>query len=288
MKDMAAALAARGEAYVTALVVRAVAPTSAKPGDRAVITSDGVVHGWIGGSCAEPTVRRESAAALADGQPRLVHITPEAPSSDDRRGLVVVPMTCYSGGALEVFIEPHAAKASLVVCGNSPVAQALVDLGGRLGFLTSVLDLSERPDLQGADRVAGKLSALEEWIHDQAFVVVASHGTFDEECLETALRLNPNYLGMVTSARRFASIRAGLVRRGFDAAQLDDIRAPAGLELGAATPEEIALSILAEVTALRRGRERVRPTQPVEVVEAPSGPAAATEGCCSKKTKTAD
>ncbi|MEO1227793.1 MAG: XdhC family protein [Myxococcota bacterium] len=296
MSDVAAALAERGEAYVTALVVRAVAPTSAKPGDRAVITSEGVVHGWIGGSCAEPTVRREAAAALVDGQPRLVHITPEPPSSDDRSGLVVVPMTCYSGGALEVFIEPHPAKPSLVVCGNSPVAQALVDLGRRLGFLTSVLDLSERPELVGADRVGRKLSVLEDWVSDESFVVVASHGTFDEESLEAALRWGPAYLGMVTSARRFSSLRAGLARRGVSAEALDRVRAPAGLDLGATTPEEIALSILAEVTARRRGRASGSETlggagtashrEAAAPEAAPASTASAapsTSSCCAKK-----
>ena len=93
-------LEAKGESYVIATVIRAVAPTSAKPGDRAVVTGEGVVHGWIGGSCAEPTIKKEAKLALADGACRVVQITPEPNLGNDREGLVVVPITCYSGGEL--------------------------------------------------------------------------------------------------------------------------------------------------------------------------------------------
>lgn len=278
---LATELEARGEAYATAVVVRAVAPTSAKPGDRALVTENGTIHGWVGGSCAEPTVLRESAAALQDGQPRLVHITPEPPATDDRQGLVVVPMTCYSGGALEVFVEPHPAKPALLVCGNSPVAQALVDLGARLGFRTSVLDLTERPALTGADRVARKVEDTEGWIA-QSHVVVATHGTFDEEALAWVLARHPAYVGVVTSRRRFSSIRADLAGRGVSAEALDAIRAPAGLNLGGTTPEEIALSVLAEITQSRRQGAASLPLSESTPASTEAAAAPAKKSCCSK------
>ena len=121
--ETAKALEARGEGYVLATVIRAVAPTSAKPGDKAVVTEGGTVHGWIGGSCAEPTVKHEAELALADGECRVVQITPEPVHANEREGLVVVPMTCYSGGELEIYLEPHVAKRELLVFGNSPVAR---------------------------------------------------------------------------------------------------------------------------------------------------------------------
>jgi xanthine dehydrogenase accessory factor len=243
-------LEARNEGFVLATVVRAVAPTSAKPGDKAVVTEIGLVHGWIGGSCAEPTVKKEAARALQDGACRILQITPEPGLPKDREGLVVVPMTCYSGGELEIYLEPHPAKAELVIFGNSPVAQALVELGTFAGYRVSVVDATERPPLEGAT-VLRNLDEVEVKRPHTTAVVVATHGVFDEEAIARALELAPRYLGVVASPRRFSSLGASMKRRGVPAESWARIDGPAGLDIGARTPQEIAISILASITAER-------------------------------------
>jgi xanthine dehydrogenase accessory factor len=239
----------RNEGYVLATVVRAVAPTSAKPGDKAVVTEDGVVQGWIGGSCAEPTVKKEAKLALEDGACRVVQITPD-PVTTGREGLVVVPMTCYSGGELEIYLEPHPAKAELLVFGNSPVAQALIELGVFAGYRVTVIDTTERPPLEGAT-VVRTLEEAELRRPERAAIVIATHGVFDEAAIERAADLQPRYLGVVASPRRFASLAGSMKRRGLSTEVWERVDGPAGLDIGARTPQEIAISILAAITAQR-------------------------------------
>lgn len=243
------ALEDRNEGYVLATVVRAVAPTSAKPGDKAVVTEDGVVQGWIGGSCAEPTVKKEAKLALADGACRVVQITPD-PVTSGREGIVVVPMTCYSGGELEIYLEPHPAKAELLVFGNSPVAQALIELGVFAGYRVTAIDTTERPPLEGGT-VVKSLDEVGLKRPERAAVVIATHGVFDEAAIAKAAELEPSYLGVVASPRRFSSLAGSMKRRGLSAEAWARVEGPAGLDLGARTPQEIAISILASITAQR-------------------------------------
>jgi xanthine dehydrogenase accessory factor len=258
-------LEARGESYVIATVIRAVAPTSAKPGDRAVVTGEGVVHGWIGGSCAEPTIKKEAKLALADGACRVVQITPEPNLGNDREGLVVVPMTCYSGGELEIYVEPHRAKRELVVFGNSPVAQALVELGIAVGYQVSIVDTTERPPLEGATVITA-LDEVELLRPDEAAIVVATHGVFDEDAIARSVELSPSYLGVVASPKRFSSLGGTMRRRGIAAETWASVDGPAGIDIGATTPQEIAISIIAAITA-HRGSVSVktqRQSQPLQ------------------------
>ena len=204
-------LEAKGESYVLATVIRAVAPTSAKPGDKAVVTASAVVHGWIGGSCAEPTVKKEAALALADGMCRVVQITPDANLPNHREGLVVVPMTCYSGGELEIYLEPHRAKRELLVFGNSPVAQALVELGIAVGYKVTVVDTTERPPLEGAT-VLTSLDDAKLARPTEAAVVVATHGVFDEDAIARAVGVVPEL------SRRRCQSQTLLFARRHDAA----------------------------------------------------------------------
>lgn len=248
--EAAKQLERRNEGYVLATVVRAVAPTSAKPGDKAVVTEDGVVEGWIGGSCAEPTVKKEAKLALQDGACRVVQITPDPNLPSDREGLVVVPMTCYSGGELEIYLEPHPAKAELLVFGNSPVAQSLIELGVFTGYRVTVVDTTERPPLEGAT-VVHSLVQAELNRPEQAAVVIATHGVFDEDAIARAAELEPSYLGVVASPRRFSSLAGSMKRRGLSAEAWTRVDGPAGLDIGARTPQEIAISILASITAQR-------------------------------------
>ena len=255
-------LEAKGESFVLATVIRAVAPTSAKPGDKAVVTEAGVVHGWIGGSCAEPTIKKEAKLALSDGACRVVQITPDPSLPNDREGLVVVPMTCYSGGELEIYLEPHRAKWELVVFGNSPVAQSLVELGVAVGYDVTVVDTTERPPLEGAkvitalDEVALKRPA-------EAAIVVATHGVFDEDAVARSVELAPGYLGVVASPRRFSSLGNSMQRRGVSREAWARVDGPAGIDIGAQTPHEIAVSIIAAITA-QRGSIAVTTKRPSE------------------------
>jgi xanthine dehydrogenase accessory factor len=282
-------LEARNEGFVLATVVRAVAPTSAKPGDKAVVTEDGVVQGWIGGSCAEPTVKKEAKLALQDGACRVVQITPDPSLLSEREGIVVVPMTCYSGGELEIYLEPHPAKAELLVFGNSPVAQALVELGVFTRYRVTVVDTTERPPLQGAS-VVRKLDEAVLKRPERAAIVIATHGVFDEDAIARAAKLEPSYLGVVASPRRFSSLAGTMKRRGLSSETWARVDGPAGLDIGARTPQEIAISIFASITARRESIAVTtkRSTQAPKVEHAPKAPveaqeATGTEGkgsCC--------
>jgi len=279
-------LEAKGESYVLATVVRAVAPTSAKPGDRAVVTGEGVVHGWIGGSCAEPTIQKEAKLALADGACRVVQITPEPNLANDREGLVVVPMTCYSGGELEIYVEPHRAKRELVVFGNSPVAQSLVELGVAVGYKVTIVDTTERPPLEGATVITA-LDEAELVRPDEAAIVVATHGIFDEDAIARSVELAPSYLGVVASPKRFASLGSTMQARGIAPETWANVDGPAGIDIGATTPQEIAVSIIAAITAHResvriqtqRPTEALQKNAPTPAVEVPPVPEPKTH-CC--------
>jgi xanthine dehydrogenase accessory factor len=246
----AAELARQGEAFVLATVVRREAPSSARVGDTAVVTQGGAFHGWVGGSCTQPTVVREALRALADRVPRLIALSPNA-AEDRRPGVDAFPMTCHSGGSVDIYIQPVLPAPRLIVFGASPVGQALVRLGKAMGYSVDAVDPgADRASFPEADRVvtqAGKMDG-----GGGAFVcaVVATMGHWDEEALAAALALAPRpaYLGIVASRTRFAQIRATL---GNMSDSLADVRNPAGLDLGAQLPEEIALSVFAEIVQVR-------------------------------------
>jgi xanthine dehydrogenase accessory factor len=266
---LAADLAGRREPFVTAVVVERRAPSSARVGDRAVITADGAFHGWLGGSCTRPTVLAEARRALADGRPRRIALDPE-PDTVERPGVDVFPMTCHSGGSVEIYLEPVLPRPALLVFGVSPVARALAALGNGLGYRVTVADPdAEASDLPGAE-VATDLSTLGPF-EAPFYAVVATMGEDDEGAILAAAPLDPDYLGVVASARRFGEMRQTLAARGLDAERLDRIRSPAGLDLGARTPEEIALSILAEIVQLRRAKgEAAEEMEPAPAGETPA------------------
>jgi xanthine dehydrogenase accessory factor len=261
---MAAELAAREEPFVLAVVVRRRPASSAQAGDMAVITAAGEFHGWLGGSCTQPTVVREARRALADGRPRLLALAPD-PETERRPGVAVFPMTCHSGGTVEIYLDPILPAARLLVLGVSPTARALVKLGKAMGYTVFAADAAAEPALfPEADRVLSDPASLDLAAALGAasrggggrgsgcFAVVATMGEGDEEAIRAALALRPAYLGVVASARRFAQVRDRLLARGTAAAALAAIRSPAGVAIGAQTPEEIAVSVLAEIVARRQ------------------------------------
>ena len=260
--QLASDLAGRSEAFALATVVRREPPSSARVGDSAVVTADGKFHGWLGGSCTRPTVIREALAALADEKPRLIGIVRDPDSiSQPRSGLTVFPMACHSGGSVEIYIEPLLPARRLLIFGVSPTARALARLAAVLDYRVEAVD-PEASEMLFPD--ATRLVTSDESVEPpgsgqdaaRCFAVVATLGQRDEEAAWAASRLVPAYVGVVASRKRFGKIRETLAARGATAEQLDRIANPAGLDIGAQTPEEIALSILAEIT--RRARA-VRP-----------------------------
>ncbi len=258
--QLASDLAGRGEAFALATVVRREPPSSARVGDAAVVTADGEFRGWLGGSCTRPTVIREALAALGDEAPRLIGIVRDPDSASGARpGLTVFPMACHSGGSVEIYIEPLLPARRLLVFGVTPTARALARLAAVLGYRVEAVDPEASESLfPDAGRVVTDDASVEppgsERDAARCFAVVATLGQRDEEAALAAVRLEPAYLGVVASRKRFGQIRETLAAGGATEEQLDRIANPAGLDIGAETPEEIALSILAEIT--RRGRAR--------------------------------
>jgi xanthine dehydrogenase accessory factor len=225
------ALRAARVPFVHARVVLAERPTSAKPGDEAIILSDGTVEGFVGGDCASETVRQQSLETLPTGEAVVLRITPNP--EPDQPGKRVVHNPCLSGGTLEIFLEPSLPAPLVHVVGDSPTAAALFALGRPLGYAIETWE--------------GRPSA------DAAAVVVASHGKNEEDALVAALEASVSYVGLVASRRRGAAVVSALP---VSDKLKSRVRTPAGLDIGAATAEEIALSILAEIVAGQPRRDR--------------------------------
>ncbi len=245
-----------GQPFALATVVRAERPTSAKAGAKAIVTADGALTGWVGGSCAQPTVIREALKALQDGQPRLMRLCPpEKLGRGAQDGVVEFALTCISGGTLEVYIEPHLPRPQLVVIGHLPIAEALTALGKGLQYTVTVMGLDATQErFPQADLVLDRLdfSQLRARVTAQTYVVVATHGNYDEEALEWALNTEAAYVALVASPKRAEAVLQYLRETGVAEERLARLKCPAGLNIGASTPEEIALSILAEIVQLRR------------------------------------
>ena len=252
----AADLETAGRSFAVATVVAVRRPTSARPGASGIVHPDGSIEGWVGGSCAQPVVVREALRALGDGQPRLLRLSKDAPAEGRRGdGVVELVMTCHSGGTLEIYVEPHLPAPVLWVAGTTPIAGALVALGAAAGWRVSIIDPIADPDaFPGAERVVAgmDIAGLDPGISPA--VVVATQGVWDEEALAAALARDASYVGLVASPTRAAVVRAWLRdEAGVPDERLAALRAPAGLDLGAETAEEIAISILAELVQVRRG-----------------------------------
>ncbi len=238
--DLLKELEDSGTPCALATVVRVQAPTSAKPGDKAVITADGRLRGWIGGTCSEPVVRREALRALAEGSPQLVHIVGGEEVKETRRQAeLMIATTCPSGGSLDIFIEPRLPKPLLLVFGDGPAATTLARIGELTGFRARSVGQAEVATLQVAP--------------GEGYAVVATMGHFDEDALEAALGHASLDVSLIASSKRAAAVRAELSRRGLDEETIARVRTPAGRVRGG-TQEEIALLALAEIVTLRRKR----------------------------------
>jgi xanthine dehydrogenase accessory factor len=248
-------LASEGKAFVLATVVDVVRPASTRRGDRALVTQDGGLVGWIGGACSEPIVVRESLQALADGETRLLRIGPPGAGSDPRPGVVEAESTCASEGVVEVLVEPQLPSPLLAIVGQGPVGRTLAELARVLGWRVSV------GSTDGADAI-----------------VVAAMGHGDEEALEAALASGTGYVGLVASSRRASVVLGELRSRGVDEADLARVRSPAGLDLGPSTQEEIAVAILAELVSWRHAAKPGPHVPSREVVDPVCGMLVALDG----------
>jgi len=268
-----AALVGRRQPYARVTVVWAGAPVSAKAGDAALVTADGRLVGWVGGSCSEPVVVRQALEALAEGTPRLVHLSPPDQPAPSRKGVVVAPVACASGGSLEVFVEPRLPAPHLVVVGRSPMVRALAAMAPVVGFDVAVV---ERDGVDAVDfpaaRVVGELDLAKAGVAPESYVVVATMGRYDEDALEQALASGARYVALVASARRGAAVRESLRHAALSEGDVARVRVPAGLDLGELAHPEIAVAILADIVADKARSAPVRaavatPPEAVEVVD---------------------
>jgi len=265
--DLVSRLKAADEAFALATVVRTVSVTAAKAGAKAVIHPDGrIMAGWIGGGCARGAVLKAARDALADGEPRLVSVQPETllaelgvKPGENRHGVRFAKNMCPSKGTMDIFVEPVLPRPSLVILGASPVATALAEQAPRFGF--SVTIAAPAGDLSGAPAADFVIDGyeLDHLTEARRFIVVSTQGKGDEAALRAAVTVDAAYHAFVGSRRKMAALRQTLLDDGVPAAALDRVKAPAGLDLGAITPEEIALSILAEVIRERRRGQRGEP-----------------------------
>lgn len=262
--DLVAQMKAAEEAFVLATVVRTVSVTAAKAGAKAIIRPDGtIVAGWIGGGCAKGAVLKAAREALADGNPRMVSVRPEnllaelgVKPGETREGVRFASNMCPSKGTMDIFVEPVLPHPALVILGASPVALSLATQARALGYHVTLAapsaDLVAPPEV---DMLIDSF-ALRELHEAKRFVVVSTQGKGDEAALRAALATNAAYHAFVGSRRKWVALRDRLIAEGVEAAAIDRVKAPAGLDLGAITPEEIAMSILAEITLERRRGQR--------------------------------
>ena len=277
---LAASLVERGEPFAFVTVVRREPPSSARVGDVALITARGEYHGWAGGGCTRSTVLLEAMRAIADGEPRLLSLSPE-PEGGRRPGVVFLPMTCESGGTVEIYVEPVLPAARLVLFGGSPAVRVLARIGHAMGYRVDVVDPdADKAGFPDADRLLHSIAADE--LPRGAHVLVATMGDGDVEAIEAALARSPAYLGVIASPKRFAQLREALLARGVSGEALERIAAPAGLDIGAHAPEEIAVSIMAQIVEHRR-RSATQTTS----AQVPEPPREAVDPVCGMKVTVA-
>ena len=287
--EQIAALRREGQSFAVATVVARRAPVSAHLGDRAIVYADGRMEGFVGGACSREIIRQQALDAMKTRCSRLVSIKPDASDSGTSTGEhVVVSMTCASEGAIDVYVEPFVQARRLVVVGATPVAESLARLARSMDYdVVRVVDGREQRDIEQEVATLGvsvvTLDALQAILGTSGAgdlsAVVASQGHYDEEALEPILRCGVPYVGLVASRTRGAAVRALLDERGVSGTAT--IRNPAGLDLGARTPPEVALSILAEIVQAHPSGVREAATTPAAAskVAAPP-PATAVDPVC--------
>lgn len=260
---------AKGEPFALATVVRTVAATAAKAGAKAIIRPDGTISaGWIGGGCARGAVLRAARDAIKDGEPRLISVQPEelldqlgVTAGEAREGIQFAKNMCPSRGTMDIFVEPVLPRSQLVIFGSSPVGVALAELARQFGFFVIVCaPASDHSAFGEVDLLADGFEPPNDY-GGNGYIVVATQGKGDSAALKAALKPPSAYVSFVGSRKKAEALRKELVEAGVDPGRLGAFKAPAGLDIGAITPDEIALSILAEVIEARRRGHRSEPRQ---------------------------
>jgi xanthine dehydrogenase accessory factor len=228
------ALIAERTPFVVATVVRAQRPTSVHPGDSGIVLGDGTIEGFVGGACAETSVRLQALRSLETGEALLLRIVPEGDKTAAAEGALVVRNPCLSGGALEIFLEPRLPAPRIAIVGETPIGNAVAEIAEHLGYDTAMT------------------ASVPEQLTDDTALVIASHGHEEPESIEAGLAAHVPYIGLVASRKRGQAVIEELRDRGVK--DLEKVRTPAGLDIGAKTAEEIAVSIVAEIVSSRQAR----------------------------------
>ncbi|HEU0021177.1 MAG TPA: XdhC family protein [Dehalococcoidia bacterium] len=289
---LATELKSQSRPFVLATVVGCKPPTSARPGAKAIVQADGTFHGWVGGSCAQPLVIQEARKSLQDGQTRVMLLAPDPEAVNfGFESFVPIPMTCQSEGTLAIYLEPFLPRPRLVVIGASPVARSLAHQGNGLGFRVCVCDPAASSALfPNAEILVRDLSAIASTAGTDiapGYVVIATMGHYDEAALEAVAGSPFSYLGLVASPRRGKAVIDYLVRKGISSETLQKVKYPAGLDIGAETPEEVAMSVLCEIVQkMRAGNQGVAIEQLAQGPDA--GADTAADPICKMTVSIAD
>ncbi len=258
------------EPFATAMIVRRKTPSSGKPGDKAIITSKGEIHGWIGGGCTRGIILKEALLAIKERKPRFVTISPVKRESSFPN-TKIYSMSCQSGGEVEAYIEPVLPKPHIVIFGNSHIGMALAKLASAMDYRVEVVQSK-------VDKVvyptADKLSAVADFEisdkHKNSYTIVCTQGEGDLESLHKAINMDCQYLAFVSSRKKAQAIFTDLRDRGVTFDQLQTIKTPAGLDLGAKLPEEVAVSILAEIIKQFRLESKTDSNGTAQTLEVPN------------------
>ncbi len=253
--DLIETLRREGKSFCVATIVRTHDATSAKPGAKAVVTEDGALHGFLGGACVTGAVRKEALSTLETAEPAMIRVKPkdQVVAPVDADGTTLHKSSCPSGGTVEIFLEPMRATRRLIVLGGSPIALTLIDLAKAIGYRTILAapGLNEEPPVNADEFHTSFDSAVAEASPADA-LVLSTQGRRDREALRAALASNAGYLGMVASRAKFRALAAEVGADPVMSARLGDVHAPAGLDISAVEPEEIAVSIIGQIVQSRR------------------------------------
>jgi len=242
------------EPFVMAQVVGRQAPSSSKVGDKAIVKRNGKMVGWIGGGCVQGIVLKESSDAITSGKPRLVRIGKQLSNTKNQEGVMNYTMTCQSEGQVEIYLEPVLPQPHLLVMGKSEIAKALVRLGKAINFkVTGVADGANLQTFGKVDELITQIDLSKVKTTAMSFIVVASQGEHDEQSLLEALKKESAYVGFVSSRKKVANVLKYLQEAGIEQSAIDKLHSPAGIDITAKQPDEVAISILAEIIQVKNG-----------------------------------
>ena len=246
----------QGEEFAVAQVIWREAPSSGKPGDKAIILKDGTMIGWIGGGCVKGIAVKEAQEAIRENKSRLVRIDPDEGNSEDSSHKTY-RMTCHSGGTMELFIEPITPNPQLIIVGKSNIARALSKLAIATNLRVHVLSNDVNKGMfPGVKNIYDRVDFSKINIDKNTFIVVATQGEDDEESIRKALETSCNYVGFISSLRKSVKIKEYLLQTELSANRINELKTPVGMDINAKLPEEIAISILAEIVQLFRDPNR--------------------------------